>query len=93
MSRNKFHQASESGGAVTIYDNIETDFAYKLDVGSLYEITSDLSINLGVSFLDIGDYESDDKRTYDSNLEAIAPYKFGTDGLEPVVTLEIRKNF
>jgi opacity protein-like surface antigen len=93
VSRNKFHQASESGSAATIHDNIETDFAYKLDVGSLYEITSDLSINLGVSFLDIGDYESDDKRTINSNLEAIAPYKFGTDGLEPVVTLGIRKNF
>ena len=92
VSRNKFHQASESGYA-TIHDNIETDFAYKLDVGSLYEITSDLSINLGVSFLDIGDYESDDKRTVDSKLQAIAPYKFGTDGLEPVVTLGIRKNF
>jgi len=92
VSRNKFHQASEFWYA-TIHDNIETDFAYKLDVGSLYEITSDLSINLGVSFLDIGDYESDDKRTFDSKLQAIAPYKFGTDGLEPVVTLGIRKNF
>jgi opacity protein-like surface antigen len=93
VSRNKFHQASESAAAATIHDNTETDFAYKLDIGSLYEITSDLSINLGVSFLDIGDYESDDKRTIGSGLETIAPYKFGTDGLEPVVTLGIRKNF
>ena len=95
VSRNKFHQASETGSSytATVHDNTETDFAYKLDIGSLYEITSDLSINLGVSFLDIGDYESDDKRTIGSGLETIAPYKFGTDGLEPVVTLGIRKNF
>ena len=93
VSRNKFHAADEAGNA-TIENNTKTEFAYKLDIGSIYQISPAIALNFGASFIDVGGFKSGKQRRYNNGtLEAITPYKFSSDGLNPIYTVGVIYSF
>ena len=94
VSRNEFRSTIESSQQ-TVKSNKQNVFAYKLDIGSTYKIQPSVLLNLGVSFIDIGDFRSGSVRTRHSDgvVESISPYKFRSDGLSPVFAFSVIYTF
>ena len=89
-SFNEFHAAKE-GTYATVNKNTNRSIAYKADLGALYDITSSIAINAGVSFLNLGDFESAKTRDTGST-QAISPYKFSS-GWNKSISLGLRYSF
>ena len=92
-SWNKFHNASESNYA-EVDSNDNFDIAYKFDIGVMYQVYKNMDIDFGVSFIDVGDFQSAKNRKIIASGadESIAPYKFSSE-LSPIVNLGIIYNF
>jgi opacity protein-like surface antigen len=88
-SRNKISHINE-GGYNFMNSHTSADFAYKLDTGLAYQINKNISIDLGVSLIDVGEFESANVRG--TNNEPIAPYKFSAS-LSPITALGLVDNF
>ena len=89
-SFNKFHEASESTYA-TIHKNTHNSVSFKADLGAIYNISSSLAVNAGISFLNLGNFESAKTRTY-RGTESISPYKFSS-GWNNSISLGLRYSF
>ena len=92
-SFNKFHEASE-GTYATVNKNTNTSASFKADLGAIYNISSSLAINAGISFLNLGNFESAKNRVFVSNgsEQAISPYKFSS-GWNNSISLGLRYSF
>lgn len=83
LAQNKFHKAQESTYA-EVSANTKNEFAYKIDAGLGYKLTDNIKVIATVGLVDIGNFESDDSRTFvGGGDETIAPYKFETT-LQPI---------
>ena len=75
-SFNKFHEASESTYA-TVHKNTHNSVSFKADLGAIYNISPSFAVNAGISFLNLGNFESAKTRTI-GGTESISPYKFSS---------------
>jgi len=89
LSRNKFDYTDE-GSYSFINSHTTTDVAWKLDIGSQYELKNHLILDLSLTLVDLGEYKSANSRG--SSSEVIIPYKFST-GLSPIVSLGLIYKF
>jgi opacity protein-like surface antigen len=80
-SRNKFKSGKEyfddgSLGA-SVASNTETEFAYRLSIGTDYVFTENLLLNVDLSSMNIGDASSASRRTFnDGSTQTIGAYEF-----------------
>jgi len=89
LSRNKFGYTNE-GGYNFINSHTNTDFAWKLDIGSQYDFSNHLAVDLSLTFINVGEYKSANNRG--TNHEAIAPYKFTAD-ISPIASVGLIYKF
>jgi opacity protein-like surface antigen len=89
LSRNNFGYTNE-GGYNFINSHTNTDFAWKLDVGSQYEFNNNFAVDLSITLINVGEFKSANNRG--TNHEAIAPYKFSAD-LNPIGSIGVIYKF